>query len=125
MIHALEICGIAQPFGSQLVAAMQADIGERPHRSVLLAHDQHGFLADLRADIVARLLDIIGSAAEQPDLCPDPIPFQLHERFAGVALSRNNIVAEIGILLLLDGSALRPVLGVHPDDIDYTLDVHC
>src|SRR3546814_20948037 len=73
MVHAAEVLRVAQPFRPQPVSAVKADVGEGPDRAVMLADDQHRFLADFGADIVARLLDVVRTAADQPDLRPDQI----------------------------------------------------
>ena len=79
VIHAAEVFGGSQPLGPEPVAAVQTHIGEGPHRTVRLPHDDNGFAADIGADIIARLLDVVGASAKQPDLAPDFLPLPLHE----------------------------------------------
>src|SRR3546814_5227071 len=76
------------------VCSSDLDVGEGPDRAVMLADDQHRFLADFGADIVARLLDVVRTAADQPDLRPDPLPLQLHERFAGISFGGDDVRSE-------------------------------
>src|SRR3546814_4103957 len=79
------------------VCSSDLDVGEGPDRAVMLADDQHRFLADFGADIVARLLDVVRTAADQPDLRPDPLPLQLHERFAGISFGGDDVVAQLRV----------------------------
>src|SRR3546814_1233591 len=105
------------------VCSSDLDVGEGPDRAVMLADDQHRFLADFGADIVARLLDVVRTAADQPDLRPDPLPLQLHERFAGISFGGVDVVAQLRVFRLPGRRAVRPILRIDPDHLNLALDV--
>src|SRR3546814_13569860 len=117
----LEVLRVAQPFRPQPVSAVKADVGEGPDRAVMLADDQHRFLADFGADIVARLLDVVRTAADQPDLRPDPLPLQLHERFAGLSFGGDDVVDKPRVFRLPGCPAVRPILRIYPAPLNLAL----
>src|SRR3546814_13376911 len=88
----------------------------------MLADDQHRFLADFGADIVARLLDVVRTAADQSDLRPDPHPLQLHERFAGISFGGDDVVAQLRVFRLPGRRAVRPILRIDPDHLNLSID---
>src|SRR3546814_18682547 len=79
----------------------------------MLADDQHRFLAEFGADIVARLLDVVRTAADPPDLRLDLLPLQPHECFAGIPSGGDDVVVQPRVFRLSGMLAVRPILRLH------------
>ena len=103
VILALERVGAASALGAQTVAAVLTHVVEGANRAILLPHDEHRFAADVGADEIAGLTQVLLDTTEQPYLRPHPLPLQPHEVGGRVALLGDNVVAQVRIIGLGHG----------------------
>ncbi len=82
---------------NQLIAAMLADVVERPDPAVIAAHDQDGLPADVRREEITRLGDLVDQPTDQPDARPHVLPLELGEFPGSVTIAADRFAPELGL----------------------------
>jgi hypothetical protein len=122
VIGAAEPICIAQRAVRHLVTAVRTDVVEGVVLAVFVLGQNDAFFADLGDDVIARVLEIADPRTHQPDLGPQPIPFEFGELLRRVAFFRDEVVAEIRVRRFFAGGLARLRVG---KSFNLAVDRHC